>query len=191
MKGSYSFYINGLKKFLFTFSFFLIVLTFLNKSVDVFTDFNSNEKYNIDEAEEVVINPKFLGLDKKKRPYEVLASKAQKVSHKDKTYFLYQPSGKIKSQNNKIIFLKSDKGTFDQINQTVYLYENVELKNSDGSVFKTNSATIDLKTNEIFGTEIISGISEKGNIVSEGFNIFDEGNKIIFNGKTNLILKKQ
>ena len=59
MKGSYSFYINGLKKFLFIFSFFLIVLTFLNKSVDVFTDFNSNEKYNINEAEEVVINPKF------------------------------------------------------------------------------------------------------------------------------------
>ena len=191
MKGSYSFYINGLKKFLFIFSFFLIVLTFLNKSVDVFTDFNSNEKYNINEAEEVVINPKFLGLDKKKRPYEVLASKAQKVSHKDKTYYLHQPSGKIKSQNNKIIFLKSNKGTFDQINQTVYLYENVELKNSDGSVFKTNSATIDLETNEIFGTEIISGISEKGSIVSEGFNIFDEGNKIIFNGKTNLILKKQ
>ena len=71
------------------------------------------------------------------------------------------------------------------------MYENVELKNSDGSVFKTNSATIDLETNEIFGTELISGISKKGNIVSEGFNIFDEGNKIIFNGKTNLILKKQ
>ena len=71
------------------------------------------------------------------------------------------------------------------------MYDNVELKNTDGSVFKTNSATINLETNEIFGTEIISGISEKGNIVSEGFNIFDEGNKIIFNGKTNLILKKQ
>ncbi len=189
MNWGYSFYINALKKFLFLFSFLLIILTFLNKSVNVLTDLKSSPEYDINSSQEILINPKFFGIDKKKRPYEVFATKAQKISHEDKIYSLENPSGKIRAQSSKTILLKSEKGTFDQAKQTVYLYYNVELENTDGSVFKTNSAKIDLETNEIFGTESISGVSNKGNIIAEGFNIFDEGNKIIFNGKTNLKLK--
>ena len=62
MNWGYSFYINALKKFLFLFSFLLIILTFLNKSVNVLTDLKSSPEYDINSSQEILINPKFFGI---------------------------------------------------------------------------------------------------------------------------------
>ena len=84
MISNYSFYINALKKFLFLLSVILVILTFWNKSVQVLTEMHSNTEFNIYDSKEVLINPKFLGVDRKKRPYVVLASKATKIDVKEK-----------------------------------------------------------------------------------------------------------
>lgn len=189
MSSNYSFYINALKKFLFLLSVILVILTFWNKSVQVLTEMHSNTEFNIYDSKEVLINPKFLGVDRKKRPYVVLASKATKIDVKENIYALENPSGEIVDNDGETVFLKSLKGEFDQTHQIIFLSENVELKKLNGLLFETNSATINLKTNEISGDEKISGKNNEGNILSQGFNIVDEGNKILFNGRTNLRLK--
>ena len=86
--------------------------------------------------------------------------------------------------------VKSLKGKFDQKNQKVYLFNKVELANIDGLVFKTESAQIDLESNEIVGKEKIFGENNEGKISSEGFEITDQGNKVIFTGKANLLIKQ-
>ena len=191
MSLDYSFYINTLKKVLFIISFVLLVLMFLNKTVQKFTEITSKDNFNTDQEEQIVIEPKFIGLDKNKKPFTIRAEKAKKTKSNENLYRLEMPSGEIKDNSGNTIFLKSSKGEFNQNSQEIFLFENVELTREDGLLFETEEAMIDLKTNDIFGKKNVSGKNKEGKIFSSGFSITEEGNKIFFKGKTNLLIKQK
>ena len=191
MSLDYSFYINTLKKVLFIISFVLLVLMFLNKTVQKFTEITSKDNFNTDQEEQIVIEPKFIGLDKNKKPFTIRAEKAKKTRSNENLYRLEMPSGEIKDNSGNTIFLKSSKGEFNQNSQEIFLFKNVELTREDGLLFETEEAMIDLKTNDIFGKKNVSGKNKEGKIFSSGFSITEEGNKILFKGKTNLLIKQK
>lgn len=191
MSLDYSFYINTLKKVLFIISFVLLVLMFLNKTVQKFTEITSKDNFNTDQEEQIVIEPKFIGLDKNKKPFTIRAEKAKKTKSNENLYQLEMPSGEIKDNSGNTIFLKSLKGEFNQNSQEIFLFKNVELTREDGLLFETEEAMIDLKTNDIFGKKNVSGKNKEGKIFSSGFSITEEGNKIFFKGKTNLLIKQK
>lgn len=191
MSLDYSFYINTLKKVLFIISFVLLVLMFLNKTVQKFTEITSKDNFNTDQEEQIVIEPKFIGLDKNKKPFTIRAEKAKKTKSNENLYQLEMPSGEIKDNSGNTIFLKSSKGEFNQNSQEIFLFKNVELTREDGLLFETEEAMIDLKTNDIFGKKEVSGKNKEGKIFSSGFSITEEGNKILFKGKTNLLIKQK
>lgn len=191
MSLDYSFYINTLKKVLFIISFVLLVLMFLNKTVQKFTEITSKDNFNTDQEEQIVIEPKFIGLDKNKKPFTIRAEKAKKTKSNENLYRLEMPSGEIKDNSGNTIFLKSSKGEFNQNSQEIFLFKNVELTREDGLLFETEEAMIDLKTNDIFGKKNVSGKNKEGKIFSSGFSITEEGNKILFKGKTNLLIKQK
>ena len=189
MSLDYSFYINSLKKILFFVSFILLISMFLNKAVQKFSHKELNFDIVTTNEEQVVISPRFIGLDKNKKPFTIRAEKAKKDLNNENLYKLEMPSGEIINNDGEKIFLKSELGNFDQKNQQIFLYENVLLNNLDGLSFKTQAANIDLNTNNIFGDKEIIGKNNKGNIKSKGFSITEEGNKIIFTGITKLLIK--
>lgn len=191
MSLDYSFYINTLKKVLFIISFVLLVLMFLNKTVQKFTEITSKDNFNTDQEEQIVIEPKFIGLDKNKKPFTIRAEKAKKTRSNENLYRLEMPSGEIKDNSGNTIFLKSSKGEFNQNSQEIFLFKDVELTREDGLLFETEEAMIDLKTNDIFGKKKVSGKNKEGKIFSSGFSITEEGNKILFKGKTNLLIKQK
>ena len=191
MSLDYSFYINTLKKVLFIISFVLLVLMFLNKTVQKFTEITSKDNFNTDQEEQIVIEPKFIGLDKNKKPFTIRAEKAKKTRSNENLYRLEMPSGEIKDNSGNTIFLKSSKGEFNQNSQEIFLFKNVELTREDGLLFETEEAMIDLKTNDIFGKKNVSGKNKEGKIFSSGFSITEEGNKILFKGKTNLLIEQK
>lgn len=191
MSLDYSFYINTLKKVLFVISFVLIVLMFLNRTVQKFSEVTSKDSFNTGQEEQIVIEPKFIGLDKNKKPFTIRAEKAKKTKSNENLYELDTPSGEITDSSGNTIFLKSSKGEFDQNNQKIFLFKDVELTREDGLLFKTDRAMIDLNTNDIFGDTEVSGKNKRGKIFSSGFSITEKGNKILFQGKTNLLIKQK
>ena len=188
MSYDYSFYINFLKKIFFFGAFALIVLTFLTKSIQKFTNLNNEYQFESNKSDQIIIEPKFLGLNKNKKPFLVKASKAEKISNQENVYKLQKPSGEMKDNKGIMFFLNSLEGEFDQNNQKIHLYENVYLKNLEGLSFKTESAYIDLETNDIYGNVKTFGFNNNGKISSQGFKIKDQGNIITFKGPTNLII---
>ena len=188
MSYDYSFCINFLKKILFFGAFALIVLTFLTKSIQKFTNLNNEYQFESNKSDQVIIEPKFLGLNKNKKPFLVKANKAEKLSNQENVYKLQKPSGEMKDNKGTMFFLNSLEGEFDQNNQKIHLYENVYLKNLEGLSFKTESAYIDLETNDIYGNVKTFGFNNNSKILSQGFNIKDQGNIITFKGPANLII---
>lgn len=188
MSYDYSFYINSLKKILFFIAFALIVLTFLNRSIQKFTNLNNEYQFDSIKSDQVIIEPKFLGLNKNKKPFLVKAKKAEKINNQENVFKLQEPSSEMKDNKGTSFFLDSLQGEFDQNNQKIHLYQNVNLKNLEGLSFKTESAYIDLETNDIYGNVKTFGVNNNGEISSQGFKIKDQGNIITFKGPTNLII---
>ena len=93
------------------------------------------------------------------------------------------------SMNNasKKIFITAEEGNFLNQNE-VLLKKNVKFKSNDFSIetenviFDRNKQTAHSNTKSLFK-------SKNTTISSDGFNIFDNGNKIIFHGNSFIVLK--
>ena len=67
---------------------------------------------------------------------------------------------------------------------------NLSLGGSGKSILVDYLISENLKTNIISGNKKVFGQNKKGKISSEGFEITDQGDKIFFKGKSNLMLIK-
>ena len=187
---NYTLYINLLKKTLWVLSIVLVILIFFNKSLKIYLNLDLKEEFNDIDSKQLIVNPEFLSTDKKNRPFILRAKKAKRKENSDNIYILDSPSGNLEN-NGGFINLKSIEGKFDQDKEMVFLFNDVKFENDIGYKFSTEYAHINLNSNEVFGNKKIRGISEKGEINSEGFKIINEGNKIIFLGKTKLVIKSK
>lgn len=112
----------------------------------------------------------------------VTKEKNSKLSNID----IEEPKFAINNASKKIN-ITAQEGNFLNKDE-VLLRKNVKFKSNDFSietdnvVFNRNKQTARSKTKSLFK-------SEKTTIFSHGFNIFDKGNRIIFYGKSQVILK--
>ena len=97
-----------------------------------------------------------------------------------------QPKFAINNEKKKI-FITANEGNFLD-NNNILLNKNVRFKSNDFSIetdkviFNRKEQTANSNTNSLFKAVNTS-------ISSEGFDIFDKGNKIIFYGKSLIVLK--
>ena len=97
-----------------------------------------------------------------------------------------KPKFAINNETKKI-YITAGEGNFLNKDE-VLLKDNVKFKSSDFSIetdrviFNRNKQTAQSKTKSLFK-------SKNAVIFSNGFNIHDKGNKIIFYGNSNIILK--
>ena len=91
------------------------------------------------------------------------------------------------NNDSKKIYITAAEGNFLNKDE-VLLKENVKFKSNDFSIetekviFNRNEQTAQSKTKSLFR-------SKNATISSDGFNIHDKGNKIIFYGSSNIILR--
>ena len=105
----------------------------------------------------------------------------------DLNYDIINPSFTINSDNQKIA-IKASKGNFLS-NDLILLEKNVSFEStkfkifSDRVIFDRKKQTAQSKSNSKFE-------SKGTKINSEGFSIIQQGNIILFNGKTSLVLEQ-
>ena len=189
--SSYSSFINLTKKILICVSIFLIILIFSNRNSENRNVGKNSKSENNKAIQQVITNPRFIGSDSKNRPYTLVAKQAKKIKSKLNIYELSHPEGNLINKNGQYINVKSLGGIFNQESEVLSLNDNVILENQDGYVFKTESASIDLNREHIFGDTDITGSGPKGFIKSQGFEINEQGKQIFFLGRSTLFLKNK
>ncbi len=99
---------------------------------------------------------------------------------------IYEPKFAINNESKKI-FITANEGNFLNRNE-ILLQDNVRFKSNEFSIetnkviFNRNKQTAKSDSKSLF-------TSKNTKISSDGFDIFDKGNKIIFYGKSVIILK--
>ena len=105
-----------------------------------------------------------------------------KVSNIDIT----EPRFAINSPNQKI-YVSAEEGNFVD-KDTILLKKNVKFKSEDFSILSDN-VIFDRKNQTAESNDKSFFVSDKTTISSEGFDIYDNGNKINFHGNAVIILK--
>jgi len=92
------------------------------------------------------------------------------------------------NNKKKTIKVTAEEGNF--ISKSLIILKNNVLFNSDKFSISSNEVLFDNKNQTAKSTEKSEFISKNTKITSQGFIITDKGNKIEFNGKTKLLIKK-
>jgi lipopolysaccharide export system protein LptC len=136
-----------------------------------------------------VNNFKYSAADSKNRPYTITADSATQPQDKAiDTITLVRPQANFTLNNNHWMTITAQNGLYHRNADTVDLNGDVTLFHDSGMSYHTNSAQIDMKAKVAAGSDPVQGKNANTEISSEGFRVLDDGNVIIFTGKTKLKL---
>jgi len=151
--------------------------------------FTSSQRFD-SSVSQVLVEPVFVGLNNKEKPFKVSASKATRYKETSDTFYLENPIGEITFGKEKY-FLSGKNGVYEKNIQKLKINGDVRFKNLSDLNFSTTEVFFDFKDQVLFGDKTVRGIKNNSTIVSQGIKIFNKENKIIFTGKTKLLLANE
>ena len=190
---TYSKFIKTIKFIFLAISILMLVLIIINNRQNqikiVGEKFSYTEKID-GSINQVLVKPIFMGLNKKEQPFKVTASKATRFKEESNTFYLENPVGEILIDNDKY-FLSGNSGIYDKNIQELKINGDVKFNNNLDLKFSTTEVLFDFKEQVLFGEKAVSGYKNNSKIDSQGIKILNKENKIIFTGKTKLLLKNE
>ena len=135
-----------------------------------------------------IVNARFTGTDSENRPYSVTADTASQTKSAPDLIDLSFPKADITLQDGAWLALSADTGTFNRKMQVLNLQGSVSLFHDLGYQLQTSSANIFMHEGEASGDKPVTGQGPIGTIQSAGFRILERGKRVIFTGKSRLVL---
>jgi len=190
---TYSKFIKTIKFVFLGISILMLLLIVINNrqsQIEIVGDkFSYSEKID-GSINQVLVKPIFMGLNKKEQPFKVTASKATRFNEETDTFYLENPIGEILIDNDKY-YLSGNNGIYDKNIQELKINGDVKFNNNLDLKFSTTEVFFDFKKQVLFGEKAVSGYRNNTKIDSQGIKILNKENKIIFTGKTKLLLKNE
>ena len=190
---TYSKFIKTIKFVFLGISILMLLLIVINNrqsQIKIVGDtFSYSEKID-GSINQVLVKPIFMGLNKEEQPFKVTASKATRFKEETNTFYLENPIGEILIDNDKY-YLSGNNGVYDKNIQELKINGDVKFNNNLDLKFSTTEVFFDFKKQILFGEKAVSGFRNNTKIDSQGIKILNKENKIIFTGKTKLLLKNE
>ncbi|PPR14810.1 MAG: hypothetical protein CFH42_00572 [Alphaproteobacteria bacterium MarineAlpha12_Bin1] len=138
-----------------------------------------------------VINARVLSVDNRLRPYQITAdsSSLKKIEGRE-FYFLERPKADLVLEDGSWVALTAKDGEYEENSKNLFLVGNVSVYHEKGHELKTPKATINLDERSALGDEGVTGKGPLGSLSSEGFRIYEGGSRIIFTGKSKMIVQR-
>jgi lipopolysaccharide export system protein LptC len=142
------------------------------------------------EARELrMVNPRYAGTDRLNRPYVVTAAVGRQIANRDDLISLERPRAEMTMHPGANVVLTAATAVYQSQAQLLDLLDNVNLLHENGTRFLTQRAHADLSRNTAEGNDPVTGHGPSGDIAAQGFRVLDKGDRIIFTGKSDLLLK--
>ncbi len=135
-----------------------------------------------------VLNPRWNGVDDEDRPFTVTADLVSQSKEDRNLYELELPKADMTLEDETWLALTARAGRFFYEEQQLELTGDVDMFHDQGFEIRTESASIDLKSKDAWGEEAVEGHGPAGRLNAEGFRITQEGARILFTGKSRLIV---
>lgn len=135
-----------------------------------------------------LIEPRYRGVDERGRPYTITADVA--VQTGPERVDLTEPKGDAVLENGTWVMVQSRRGVFIQHAGQLDLSGDATLYRDDGTVLRSETASIDLKQGAAAGNDQTHAEGPFGVLDSQGFALTDKGAVIQFQGPSRLVLNE-
>lgn len=135
-----------------------------------------------------VANPRYVGVDEKDRPYEIIADSARQDSESANDVHLERPQADMLTESGSWMSLTAGTGVWHKRDEAVDLAGGVSVFHEAGHQLVSDTARIDLGGGTAASDAPTTGQSPGGNVVGEGFRLYDRGARIVFTGKAKAVL---
>lgn len=136
-----------------------------------------------------LVNARFTGIDAENRPFSITADSVRQAGEEDKGQFeLDQPKADVTLEDSSWVAMASPEGTYWRDREILDLRGGVDMFHDDGYQFRTDEVRIDFTGGTAKGDDPVHGQGPFGTIDGEGINILDSGDRIIFTGRSRLVL---
>lgn len=135
-----------------------------------------------------VINPRVLGVDSADRPFEISADMGTRTESGDglDLYLLDHPKADIILTDGSWVAVTARDGRYELDTKILHLAGDVDLFHDDGYEFRTQTARVDLASRDASGSDPVQGQGPFGLLNSQGFQVLDGGQRVIFTGRATM-----
>ena len=178
------------KYLLASFAFILVaILIFLplkNSLRDNYRLTFSKIEKTASDADPVMVNPRFQGVDSDDQTYIITAKTA--VRKKDDSLELNSINADINLKDESWVALIANKAFFQYNAKKLQLRDFVSLFTHEGYEFSTESMDVDIDKNKAQGVNKVQGQGPIGSLEADSFFVEDKGNIIRFKGNVKITL---
>ena len=135
-----------------------------------------------------LVAPRFQGVDEMNRPYTVTARLARQPGQEE-IMLLDRPRADILLNDGAWVYVESDNGRYDRPAQHLDLEGHVEIYHDNGTLFRTEAASVQVDAGTAHGERPTRVQGSFGTVESEGFEMLDRGQVMIFTGRARAILE--
>ena len=135
-----------------------------------------------------MLNPRFSGVDKEKRPFTLTADTARQNPENNDLVGLEVPKADIMTKEGAWVVVTGKTGIYQPDSHFLDLFGDVTLFHDKGYQFHTQQARVDLNAGSAEGNQHIDGDGPAGTITGEGFRILKKGETVLFTGKSKLVM---
>ena len=135
-----------------------------------------------------LVAPRFQGVDELNRPYTVTARLARQPGQEE-IMLLELPRADILLTDGAWIYIESNEGRYDRPAQHLDLTGDVKLYHDNGTLFRTEAAAVQVAEGTAHGERPTKVQGSFGTVESEGFELLDRGQVMIFTGRARAILE--
>jgi len=137
-----------------------------------------------------VVNARFQGTDSDAQPYTVTAESAHEVDPGSRVIALEAPTADLALKDGTWVIARAPQGTFDRDRDLLNLMGGVSVFHDSGYAFSSPTARILMRDGMAEGDDPATAYGPAADIKSDtGFRITDRGSRILFKGKSRLILR--
>lgn len=190
-RNSYSLFVTSMKVMLPALAAALVLLVIAWPQImpDVSRSGIDFQKIARDQAKTLnMLNARYSGVDENNQPFNIAADLATQAPENEDLVELQHPKADILTTGGDRVALSARLGHYHREEETLDLSGKVQLTHGKGFDIVTEAATIDLKQGSAAGNSAVSGQGPSGELQSEGFRLTEQGQVIVFTGKSRLLI---
>ena len=142
-------------------------------------------------AELTMLRPRYLGTDKRNRPFVVTADSATQDPKDQRLITLRQLQADMAMTDGRWFTILADKGTYHQLRQKLQLSGSVNLFSDQGYEFNAQVADIDLNTGRAISDRPVAGQGPFGTLRADRLEVEDFGQRLHFKGNVRMHIVAQ
>jgi lipopolysaccharide export system protein LptC len=136
-----------------------------------------------------MLNPRYAGVDRFNRPYVVTSAIGRQAPSREDLMSLERPRAEMTMHNGALVVVTATTAMYQSQAQLLDLFGDVNLVHENGTRFVTNTAHVDVAADTVVGNDPVTGHGPSGDIAAQGFRVVNQGNTIVFIGRSDLFLK--